>query len=394
MHIAFYAPLKPPTHPRPSGDRRMARLLMAALKRAGHEVTLASRLRGYDRTGEALNQARIRARGEAAARRLLARYRALPRAERPALWFTYHPYYKAPDWLGPSVADALGIPYVVAEASHAPKRAGGPWAHGHAASEAAIRRADAIMVLNPADRGCLSALLGGDERLHALPPFLDAAAYAPPPSRAALRAATARRYSLGPDRVWLLSVAMMRAAEKLESYRLLASALARIADPSWQLLIVGGGEAQAQVRAAFAGFASDRVVFAGTLAPDRLPELYAGADIFAWPSVGEAYGMALLEAQASGLPAVAGAYGGVGQLIADGRTGFLTPPGDVVAFAAALAELIAQPARRAAMATAARARVLAGHDIVAASRLLDDVVRQAVAHQAVTHQAGERHGSA
>ena len=36
MRIAFYAPLKPPDHPVPSGDRRMARLLMAALATAGH----------------------------------------------------------------------------------------------------------------------------------------------------------------------------------------------------------------------------------------------------------------------------------------------------------------------------------------------------------------------
>jgi hypothetical protein len=45
MRIAFYAPMKPPDHPVPSGDRRMSRLLIAALGRAGHEVELASRLR-------------------------------------------------------------------------------------------------------------------------------------------------------------------------------------------------------------------------------------------------------------------------------------------------------------------------------------------------------------
>ena len=49
MRIAFYAPLKPPDHPVPSGDRRIARLLLEALRRAGHEVALASRLRSYRR---------------------------------------------------------------------------------------------------------------------------------------------------------------------------------------------------------------------------------------------------------------------------------------------------------------------------------------------------------
>jgi len=58
--------------------------------------------------------------------RLLAHYRALPRAEQPALWFTYHLYHKAPDHIGPVVARQLGIPYVLAEASYAAKQARGP----------------------------------------------------------------------------------------------------------------------------------------------------------------------------------------------------------------------------------------------------------------------------
>src|SRR5258708_24281091 len=65
--------------------------------------------------------------------------------ERPELWFTYHLYYKAPDWLGPAVSEALGIPYVIAEASYAPKRAHGPWAFGHEGSAAAIRKAALVL---------------------------------------------------------------------------------------------------------------------------------------------------------------------------------------------------------------------------------------------------------
>ena len=57
--------------------------------------------------------------------RFLRRCAAAPAAA-PELWFTYHLYHKAPDWLGPRIAGALGIPYVVAEASFAPKQAGGP----------------------------------------------------------------------------------------------------------------------------------------------------------------------------------------------------------------------------------------------------------------------------
>src|SRR4051812_22263565 len=47
MNIAFYAPLKSPHHPVPSGDRLMARQLMAALTLAGHSVTVASEFRSF-----------------------------------------------------------------------------------------------------------------------------------------------------------------------------------------------------------------------------------------------------------------------------------------------------------------------------------------------------------
>ena len=117
MRIAFYAPLKPPDHPVPSGDRRMARLLLDALRLAGHEPVLASRFRSFEGRGD-----RLRARpgsppsGGTLAERYLRRCAAAPAAA-PELWFTYHLYHKAPDWLGPRIAGALGIPYVVAEAS-------------------------------------------------------------------------------------------------------------------------------------------------------------------------------------------------------------------------------------------------------------------------------------
>ena len=59
MRVAFYAPLKPPDHPVPSGDRSMARLLIRALELAGHEVGLASRLRSRDTDGDPARQSRL-----------------------------------------------------------------------------------------------------------------------------------------------------------------------------------------------------------------------------------------------------------------------------------------------------------------------------------------------
>lgn len=376
MKIAFYAPLKPPSHPIPSGDRAVARLILAALAQAGHETELASRLRSRDGSGDPARQRDIESIGRHMARRLARRYRARPEAERPQLWLTYHLYYKAPDWIGPAVADALGIPYVVLEASHAPKRANGPWAIGHAAAAAAIRRADAVIQLNPADLDCVRPLLDDPTRLALIKPFLDGAPYrAAGGTRAKHRARLAGRLGLDPAKPWLLAVGMMRAGDKLASYRLLADALGWLQRTEWQLVVVGDGDAKAAVTAALAPLGSERLRYAGQVARAALPEFYAAADLLVWPAIGEAYGMALLEAQATGLPVVAGDVGGVSSIVADGRTGRLVPADDAPQFAMAVDALLADlPARR-RMAQAAAEKARAEHDIGVAAAAIDAVLQ-------------------
>ena len=81
-----------------------------------------------------------------------------------------------------------------------------------------------------------------------------------------------------------------------------------------------------------------------------------------------------LEAQAAGVAAVAGDEGGVGEIVAHGESGLLTPPGDVAAFAAALAALLDDPVRRGAMGEAAAAKVTRRHDIAAAATALDQLL--------------------
>ena len=344
MRIAFYAPLKSPRHPAPSGDRRMARLLIAALERAGHTVTLASEFRAYDGNGDPARQQALAAEGAAEARHVIAGAQAAA----PDLWFTYHLYHKAPDWLGPQVSVALGIPYVVAEPSHAPKRAGGPWDLGYRAAAEAIARADLVLCLTRHDMACVAPLVSG--RLEWLPPFVDAAPFlAPQPA--------------GDGRT-LLSVGMFRRGDKLESYRRLGAALARL-EGDWRLVVVGDGPARAEVERAL-----PRAEFHGEAAPDALPSLYAAADLYVWPAAGEAYGMALLEAQAAGLPAVAGFERGVPDVVLDGETALLTAPGDADAFAAAIRRLLDDGPLRRAMGRRARAWIAAERDLPAAAARL------------------------
>jgi glycosyltransferase involved in cell wall biosynthesis len=371
MNIAFYAPLKAPSHATPSGDRRMAELIMAALSLAGHDVTLASTLRSYDGTGDAARQVAIRMAGEAEASALARRYRMAPAQRRPAAWFTYHLYHKAPDWIGPAVSEALGVPYLIAEASSAPKRAAGPWASGYAAAAAAIARADAVMAMTVDDALCLRPLVRGPDRLFTLPPFLDPAPYdAARRARAAHRTRIAGETGLDAAVPWLLAVAMMRRGDKLASYRRLGAALGRIADRDWRLLVVGDGPARAEVAAAFDDFDEGRIAYAGAQAAAALPAFYAAADIYVWPAVNEAYGMALLEAQATGVPVVAGRVRGVADIVRDGRGGLLTPPGHDDAFAAAVDRLLADQALRSRFGRSALEAVEERHSMTAAADIL------------------------
>jgi glycosyltransferase involved in cell wall biosynthesis len=358
MRIAFYAPLKSPTHVTPSGDRRVARLLTAALELAGHRVELASTFRSFDATGDAERQASLRAQGEALGRELAAKWHAGPAAGRPELWFTYHAYYKAPDWLGPAVCAALQIPYVIAEASHAGKRAGGPWEIGHRGALDAIRRADLLLCPSRDDMQALRGVAAAPGRVAWLPPFLDPAPFRDAASaRADARGRLARLHALDAGLPWIAAVAMMRGGDKLRSYRMLAGALGRLRDLGWRLLVAGDGDAGAEVRAALDESIPGRAAYLGALDEPGVAELYAAADLCAWPAVNEAYGMAMLEAQAAGVPVVSCATRGVPDVVEHGRTGLLAPAGDEAAFAGLLRELLLEPDRRARLGAAAAAFV-------------------------------------
>ena len=377
MRIAFYAPLKAPDHPTASGDRLIAGLLVRALEHAGHEVVLASRLRTFDGAGDRCRQLRLAREAKAQASELLGRWRGSARA--PRCWFTYHLYHKAPDWIGPRVSRRLGVPYLVAEASHAPKQAWGPWRHGHRAVEAALARADRVIALNPDDEPGLARRLGEGAPIVRLTPFVDVRALAPPGARAHRRARIARFVGGDSATPLLVCVAMMRHGRKAESFRLLAGALERIAPVPWHLLMVGDGPARAEVEAMFATLrAAGRVTFLGLRSPPVLPGVVSTGDLFVWPALGEPIGMAMLEAQALGVPVIAGDARGGGAVVAHGEGGWLVPEGDVMAFADAVARALADPPALAAAGAAARARVLAELGIDTAARRLDRWIADAV----------------
>ena len=85
----------------------------------------------------------------------------------------------------------------------------------------------------------------------------------------------------------------------------------------------------------------------------KLAAIYAAGDLFVWPAVNEAYGMAMLEAQAAGLPVVSSATRGVQDVVQHGVTGLLAQPGDVPAFTQHIRALLQDALRRSAMGAAA-----------------------------------------
>ena len=85
-------------------------------------------------------------------------------------------------------------------------------------------------------------------------------------------------------------------------------------------------------------------------------------DVFAVPSLQESFGVAAVEAAATELPVIASNVGGLPEVVVDGETGYLVPPGDADALSARMAQLIAAPELRQRMGETGRAYVKAHYD--------------------------------
>jgi phosphatidylinositol alpha 1,6-mannosyltransferase len=123
--------------------------------------------------------------------------------------------------------------------------------------------------------------------------------------------------------------------------------------PGVRLAVTGGGPMEEELRQAI-----PEAVFLGERHGEDLARIYASLDIFVHAGPFETFGQTIQEAAASGLPVVAPAAGGPLDLVSEGVTGFLVPPGDGGALAAAVRRLAADRRLRSAMGEAARRRVL------------------------------------
>lgn len=206
----------------------------------------------------------------------------------------------------------------------------------------AMRQADVLAVVSEGLRERALAQGIPAERVVVAPMGVDTGCFRPPQ-------AAARRD--------LLFVGRMVEGKGVET---LLAVFARLASerPALMLRLVGDGPARAALerQVTEAGLES-RVVFSGALPAPLVAEAMQEAALLVMPSQQEGLGLVAAEALACACPVVASDIAGIRDVVLDGRTGLLAPPGDETAFAAAIAAQLDDPARAAALADAGRAHV-------------------------------------
>lgn len=240
--------------------------------------------------------------------------------------------------------------------------------HGHEVgwsmlpvARTALRRigddADVVTFISNYTRGRFASAFGPHAALERLAPGVDTDRFRPDPAaRSELRA----RYHLG-ERPVVVCVSRL-VPRKGQDVLIRAFPAIRQRVPGAALVVVGGGPYRDQLRRlAHTCGVFDHVVFTDGVPSDDLPAHHAMADVFAMPCRTrgrgldvEGLGIVYLEASATGVPVVAGDSGGAPESVRDGETGLVVDGGDVGAVATAVGDLLADPARAAAMGAAGR----------------------------------------
>lgn len=146
------------------------------------------------------------------------------------------------------------------------------------------------------------------------------------------------------------------APQKGHRYLIEAAPLVLERHPDVRFVVVGEGELRGELeaQAARAGV-GDRFLFTGER--DDVPDLLASFDVFAFPSLFEGLCLAVIEAQAAGVPVVATPVGGIRETVIPGVTGLHCPPRDPAGLAAQIDRLLSEPEEARRMAEEARKRV-------------------------------------
>ena len=252
-----------------------------------------------------------------------------------------------------------------------------------------FRDGDAFVAMSERIRQEFLAAGVPPEKIAHLPHGVDTARFRPasPDERVALR----RRLGLPADALVIAWTGRVLKGKGLET---LLGAFERVAaaEPGAHLLLVGSGSGQAlsiedelRGRVQASGL-RPRVTFAGRV--DAVEDWLRASDVFAFPSLVEALGISLIEAAACGLPCVGSRTGGIVDVIEEGRTGLLVPPGDAEALASALRALLSDPGARAAMGEAGRRLGVRRFDVEDSLERYRSLFREVGSRRAWTTGAG------
>ncbi|MBI3391808.1 MAG: glycosyltransferase family 4 protein, partial [Nitrospirae bacterium] len=215
------------------------------------------------------------------------------------------------------------------------------------------RLADVVVTTSEAIRRTLIERNGYPaERLVAVPTHIDPAAYDRPEARAAARAVL----GIGRDAFVVGTIAVLR-SWKGHDLLLDAARDLRGAAPGLRIVIVGDGPQADRLRARVAKEGlSETVTMTGHR--EEVAELLSAMDVFVFPSTAnEGVPQAVLQAMAAGLSVVASSLPSIAEVVREGETGFLFPPGDASALVGRIALLAGDADLRRRMGEAGKARV-------------------------------------
>jgi glycosyltransferase involved in cell wall biosynthesis len=294
----------------------------------------------------------------AAAREL---YRLL-RDLRPDILHTHNP---KPGWYGRPAGRAARVPVVVNTVHGLYALPGDPFAKRavvYALERVAATCSQAELLQNPEDIDVLVHLGVPRSRIHLLGNGIDLHRFDPDAFDAGARD-WARAEMQAPADAVVIGVVGRLVAEKGIAEVLSAAAARRGTTPQLHWALIGPldpDKADAVDEVSLAQARSEGVAVLGER--DDLERLYAGMDLFVLASHREGFPRAAMEAAAMGVPIVATDIRGCRQVVDHGETGCLVPVRDAGALASAVADLAADPADRARMGAAARAKAVREFD--------------------------------
>lgn len=349
MKISFYAPIKPPDHPIPCGTRLISNNIIKSLELAQFDVKIASKFISYMKrpTNQLLEERKTSALREA--RLIVETWKK--QDYRPDIFFTYHPYCKAPDWIGDYICRELSVPRVTFDAART------SWdnfdLHRQEAQKT-IASADYHLHFKPQNKQYLRTFVKPSVTIEQLPPFID-------------NIDDIKKISPPNQKPLLCLAAMMRPGKKKENFSMAAKALELIKDKGWHLVVLGDGPELEEIQKMFSSIPKSLITWTGRLSREDVLAWMKISRAMIWPGFLEPIGMVYLEAAMASTPSIAFQSMGVPLVVTNNVSGYLVPEKNYREFANKIVYLIENKDVADKLGQQAREKQLTQHSLSSAS---------------------------